>query len=335
MKRITINEVADEAGVSRQTVSRAINDKAEISPETRERVLTAVEKLGYRPNRLAQGMVTQRTRTVGLEVPNITNPVFAEIVRGAQDVAIENKYHLLLANSADDPVLALDALATLIAQGVDAVIGLLAAVLDKETLAFADTFRPLILINRHLEHPNISSVNIDIERGATLAVTHFIEQGHRAIGMLANSDAPPESIRRVRGYQAVLQQAGLPNPDGWIAHARPSLDGGYAAATELLTTHPDITAIFAYNDLMATGALRACHDLGRAVPNECAIIGFDDIPLASVVTPTLSTVSYDKHALGQQAMRRALAMIEDRTTPFPPLELPLRLVLRESSRPPG
>ncbi len=335
MKRVTINDVAEEAGVSRQTVSRAINDKEEISPETRERVLTAVEKLGYRPNRLAQGMVTQRTRTVGLEVADITNMVFAEMIRGAQDVAMENDYHLLLANSDNDADIALDSLATLITQGVDGVIAFLASSKDPQTLAFADSFRPLVLINHYLEHPNISSVGVNIEYGATLALNHLIGQGHRAIGMLANGNATLDNTRRVRGYRAALRNAGLPCHDEWLIQAPPTLQGGFAAATALLTAQPSLTALFVYNDVMALGALRACHELGWKVPDDCAIIGFDDIPLASMFIPTLTTVSYDQYELGRQAMLQVLTMLADPDVTPAPIELGIKLVLRESTRTPS
>lgn len=332
MRRITINDVAEAAGVSRQTVSRAINGKDEISARTRERVMAAVEKLGYRPSRLAQGMVTQRTRTVGLEVADITNPIFAEIVRGAQDVAMANEYHLFLANSGDDPEIARESLSALVTQGVDGIIAFAGNVPDEQVLAFADSFRPLILINRLLDHPNLSAVTIDVQRGATLAVQFLLARGHTAIGMLGNIVITVDNRRRVRGYQEAMAAAGRPAPADYLVTGRPTLRGGYEAMARLLTTRPEVTAIFAYNDLMAIGAHRACHDLGRRVPDDCAIIGFDDIPLAAMVTPALTTISYDHYHLGQEAMRQVLRMLAAPDQPIAPVPLPVTLIERETTR---
>lgn len=331
MQRVTIEDVAREAGVSRQTVSRAINAKGDISEETRERVLTVVQRLGYRPNRLAQSMITQRTYTIGMEVVDITNPVFAEIVKGAQDIAAERGYNIFLTNSNDDPAIAVQALTTLVTHGVDGLIAMFPNASDAEILAFADRYRPLVLINRTIEHPSISTVAVDIYRGAVMAVEHLLERGHTAIGMVDNLSRVYSNKRRLIAYQDTLRRHGVSfNPD-WIVNAPPTLEGGYQATIALLTAYPELTAIFGYNDLMSIGALRACQDVGRCVPQECAVVSFDDIALASLVTPSLSTIGYDKYALGQQAMLRLLDMIEMPQEEFSLLTMPLRLVAREST----
>lgn len=333
MRRVTIDDVAREAGVSRQTVSRAINEKGEISAETRERVLTAIQKLGYRPNRLAQSMITQRTYTLGVEVADITNSALAEMVRGAQDSAAQRGYNVFLTNSDDEPTIAIQALSNLVMHNVDGLIAMVSGATDEEIRAFAERYRPLVLINRVVEHPNIALISSDIYRGGSLAVEHLIQQGHSAIGMLANPFSPHLSARRVEAYQDTLRRYARPINPAWIVRAAPTLQGGYEATRQLLADHPEVTAIFGYNDLMSIGALRACRDLGRQVPQDCAVIGFDDIPLAALVTPSLSTVRYDKYALGQQAVLRLLDMIESPGTPFPPIELGVELVLRESTLP--
>ncbi len=331
MQRVTIEDVAREAGVSRQTVSRAINDKGDISEETRERVLTVVQRLGYRPNRVAQSMITQRTYTIGMEVVDITNPVFAEIVKGAQDLAAERGYNIFLTNSNDDPALAIQTLSTLVTHGVDGLIAMFPNASDAEISLFADRYRPIVLINRIVEHPNISTVTVDIYRGAVLAVEHLLKEGHTAIGMIDNISRIYSNKRRLSAYQDTLRRHGVDvNPD-WIVNASPTLMGGYEATLRLLTAHPTLTAIFGYNDLMSIGALRACRDLGLRVPQDCAIGSFDDIPLASIITPSLTTVWYDKYTLGQQAMLRLLDMIEMPDAVFPFLESPLKLIQREST----
>lgn len=331
MRRITIDDVAREAGVSRQTVSRAINDKADISDPTRERVLAVVQRLGYRPNRLAQSLITQRTFTIGVEVVDITNPVFAEMVRGIQDTAVAHGYNIFLTNSNDNPTLAIHSLATLVTHGVDGLIAMFPNAADEEVSAFASRYRPMVLVNRTVEHPNISTVRVDLYRGAVLAVEYLICQGHREIGMITNLPYLHSHKQRLTAFHDTLRTYGLDAPSGIVVHAAPTLTGGYEATRQLLTTCPQLTAIFAYNDLMAIGALRACRDMGRRVPHTCAVVGFDDIPLAAAVTPSLTTIRYDKYALGQQAMLRLLDMIKTPAHSFPVVELPLEVVHREST----
>jgi LacI family transcriptional regulator len=332
MRRVTIEDVARAAGVSRQTVSRAINQKGDISPETRERVLAVVQSLGFRPNRLAQGMVTQRTHTVGIEVADITNPFFAEMVRGAQDVAAKHGYHLFLTNSDDNPAVALQSLSNLVSHGVDGLITMFANGTDEEISAFADQYRPIVLINRTVEHPHIGLVTADIYQGAVQAVEYLVRQGHTAIAMLNHPSLLHGSSRRLQAYCDTLQRHGRTAHPDWIEEGEPTLQGGYEATQRLLTACPEVTAIFGYNDLMSLGALRACRDAGRAVPQECVVIGFDDIPLAAMMTPSLSTVHCDSYVLGQQAMLRLLDMMEAPGAVFSPIELACNLILRESTK---
>lgn len=331
MKRVTIIDVAKEAGVSRQTVSRAINNQGEIRAETRERVLKAVKRLGYRPNRVARGMVTQRMQTIGLVLGDIANPFFPEVARGVQDMALANDYHVFLYNTDNRSEIEMEGLNSLEAQAVDGIILFSHAATQKDLIVFANRYRPVVLINRMLKHPHVSSLMVDNFRGAQLAVQHLAAQGHTHIGMLTNTDLSSSKVRRVQGFCQALQALGLPRREEWIVNAPPTLEGGYHATHALLTRYPQITALFGYNDLLALGALRACHELGRQVPERCAIVGFDDIHLTSMVTPSLSTIRVDKYQIGQKAMQRLLMMIEDPKLRFPPIELGVELVIRESS----
>ena len=331
MKRVTIIDVAKEAGVSRQTVSRAVNNRGEIRAETRERVLEAVKRLGYRPNRVARGMVTQRMQTIGLVLGDIANPFFPEVARGVQDVALANDYHVFLYNTDNKPDIEMQGLDSLEAQTVDGIILFSHAASQKDLLVFANRYRPVVLINRMLTHAHVSSLMVDNFHGAQLAVQHLAAQGHTQIGMLTNSDLSSSKVRRVQGFRQALEARGLPLKDEWIVSTAPTLEGGYHATHARLTRYPQITALFGYNDLLALGALRACHELGRQVPKSCGIVGFDDIHLASMVTPSLSTIRVDKYKIGQQAMQRLLMMIEQPKSTFPPIELDVELVVRESS----
>jgi len=331
MKRITIEDVAAAAGVSRQTVSRAMNDKGEISPETKERVLKAIQDLGYQPNRLAQGMVTQRTKTVGLVMPDITNLFFPEVSRGVQDASRLHDYNVLLCNTDDRPEEEIRVLHSLAAQRVDGIF-MIGSVADDPTLTrFADSYSPIVMLNRFFAHPNVSLIIVDNERGAFLAVEHLIAQGHRTIGMLAASIFSRSLVRRVRGYEEALKHYGIAVDRRLIVGETPILQGGYNAMQELMRAHPEVTAVFTYNDLMGLGAMRAVRDLGKRVPEDIALIGFDNIGMASMATPSLSSIHVDKYAIGQKAMNRILDMLDRPDDSFATIEVGVELIQREST----
>jgi LacI family transcriptional regulator len=331
--QITIEDVAREAGVSRQTVSRAINNKTEISPDTLNRVLAAVKKLDYRPSRMAQGLVTQRTYTVGLVVGDIANPFFPEVARGVLDAAQAKNYNVFLCNSDGNVQQELRLLQSLAAHAVDGIILYPSYDSDNNLKTFVKSYQPVVVVNHAFEHPGVSMVMVDHRRGARLTVDYLVSKGHTAIGMLTGVQNPSlDRVRRIQGFCEGLAAHGLPIVNQWIVPSRsPTLESGYEAARWLLTQHPQVTAIFAYNDLLALGAIRACKELGRNVPTECAIVGFDDIQWAAAATPSLTTVRINKYELGQQAMTRLLAMLTEPDQVFPTIYLDVELVIRESA----
>jgi LacI family transcriptional regulator len=332
-RRITIEDVALAAGVSRQTVSRAMNSKGEISPDTLQRVMHAVEVLGYRPSGVARGLATRHTRTIGLVVPDITNPFFPEVARGVQDIARSQDYSVFLCNTDESPQEELQALNSLAAQPVDGIILCGSRINEDDLGAFADRYRPLVMLNRSLQRPGVSSILVDNHQGAKLVVNYLADHGHTAIGMLAGPVTSPSSTQRVEGFCQAMAARNLPTFEDSILFGPPTIEGGHEAARLLLTRHPQVTALFAYNDLSALGAIQACRDLGRLVPAECAIIGFDDVRLAAMVSPALTSVRVDKYYLGQQAMIRLLAMFDEPEAVFPPVQVDVQLVVRESALP--
>ena len=329
--RVTIRDVASHAGVSHQTVSRVINHSEQVRSETQERVKEAIKELNYRPSRLAQSMVTQKTRTIGLVVADITNPFFFEVARGVQDAALVQGYNVFVCNTDDNPQGEQDVLTLLASQEVDGVILSTASSSDEELLAFAENYKPLVVINRDIDHPKASLVNVDICKGAKLAVEHLIDRGHTHIAMLSHEGHLPDKVRRVLGYRETLEAHGITPNDEWLLLAPPNLTGGYDATQLLLKGHPEITAIFTYNDLMAIGALRGCHDMGLRVPQDCAIMGFDDIKFSAMTQPSLSSISFDKYVVGQTAMKRLLEMFEEPDVIYESIRLDVELVIREST----
>jgi LacI family transcriptional regulator len=328
---VTLRDVAQKAGVSIKTVSRVVNDQGEISDDTRQRVQAVIDELGYRPNLIARGLVTQRSSAVGLIFPDITNPFFPEAIRGVQDVARARGYNTLLCNSDENKQEEIRTLHSLAAQGVDGIIIFPCFHTADNLTVFAENYQPIVSVNKRYDHPHISMVLTDIYGGAKQAVEYLFGRGHRHIAMLAGLEVSPTRGRRVQGFLDTMATYNLPVSEEAILAALPTLESGYDAAKRLLRQNPQATAIFAYNDLLALGAIKACKELGRRVPDDCAVIGFDDIQLASLVDPALTTIRLDKYEIGWQAMNRLLEMLDNPDTRFAPIELGTELIVRESA----
>ncbi len=333
-QKITIRDVAREAGVSYQTVSRVINNKSELSPITKEHVQAVIRRMGYRPNRTARSLTTRRTLTVGFVVPTIANPFFAELTRGVQDAGRARGYHTFLCNTDWDPAEELELLHTLAAQPVDGIILTSSRLEDDALYAFADEFQPLVLGGRlPVEYPGIGRVETENEEGMLMAVAYLQGKGHTAIGYLAGPETAPTMSNALRenGYRKAMAACGLPNGDHWVRRATLNAEGGYLAAIELLAAQPELTALMAHNDLMAIGAIQACQEMGRRVPEECAIVGFNDIDLAAMANPPLTTIRLDRHRFGFEMMNLLLEMIDNPGQQFPVRTIPMDgLIMRKS-----
>ncbi len=305
-------DVAREAGVSLMTVSRVVNNKGEISEDTRQRIQAVIDRLGYRPSAIARSLATNRTATIGLVVLDNTNPFFSEIARGVEQIAYETGYKVFLCNTDENPEREEAALRTLEEKRVDGIVLCGSRLEDHSLYAALRGHAAAVLVNRTLQHSTFGTAMVDDEHGTRLAIEHLLHTGHRAIGFLAG---PPRSYSgRQRGltYRQTLQAAEIaPRPE-WERICPPTVQGGYEAATDLLNAQPELTALFCYNDLVAVGALQACADLHRTVPDDLAVVGFDDIPLAAMVTPALTTCRVPTYELGQAVMRLLLAHIEGR-----------------------
>lgn len=332
MHPATMRDVARIAQVSVRTVSRVVNNQGEITEATRQRVLTAIAELGFRPSKVARALVSQRSDTIGLIVSDIANPYFSEVARAMQGAARNAGYDVFFCNSNGSWEDELQALNSLADHGVDGIVLSPSSGLTTERIKpFADRYHPIVTIVYPLAHPHISSVLMATRAGARQAVDYLIGKGHTAIGMLAGPAPTPLLHYRVRGYRDALIAHGLPFRPEWIVSGAPTFERGRAAASELLNTCPQITAIFGYNDLLALGTLRACRELGRRVPEDCAIMGFDDISLADWVNPALTTVRVDKQVVGQQAITRLQEMLAAPDATFPPVFVPTTLIVRESA----
>jgi LacI family transcriptional regulator len=330
-ERATMADVAREAGVSSMTVSRVINDKGEVSEVTRERVLGVIERLGYRPSGIARSLATQRTGTLGLVVPDVANPFFADVARGVEHGAYSEGYNVFLCNTEEDPERELAVLKSLEEKWVDGLV-LCSSRLDEGELRAVVTRHPtVVLVNRRLEGDSVRSVLVDDETGGRLATQLLIEAGHQRIGFLSGPPVSHSGRQRARGYEAALNDAGVNSDPAWVRHCPPMVVGGQEAARKLLTTHPEISALFCYNDLVAVGALQACADLGRRVPDDLAVVGYDDIPLAALVTPALTTCRVSRYELGSQTVALLLGQINGCPDGCDEIVLAPELVVRASA----
>jgi LacI family transcriptional regulator len=329
--RVTISDVAREAGVSQMTVSRVINGKGEVSASTRRHVLDVIERLGYRPSSIARGLVTQRTGTLGLVVPDIANPFFSEVARGAQDRASAASYSILLCNTDESPQQELTVLKALEDKRVDGV-AVCSSRLPDESLGAALEHHPAaVLVNRRLEAACVGVAVLADAEGAQSATAHLLRSGHRAVGLLAGPSNSYSGQQRSRGCRAAMAAAGLPHNPAWVRPCSSQLEGGKEAALDLLADQPAVTALFCYNDLVAIGALLACAELGRQVPDDVAVVGFDDIPIAALVTPALTTCRVPRHELGERAMQLLLDRINGCTEECDEIVLETELIVRASA----
>lgn len=309
-RSVTLHDIAKEAGVSFNTVSRALNDKPDINEKTRQHVLAAAERLDYRPNRLAKGLRQRRTATIGVVVADLANPFFAEVVAGIERVAAAGGYSIILANAEEDGEREQAAVRTLVERQVDGV--LIAPTQHQHGALDYLSARgvPYCLLARYFEGRRECAVTNDDQAGAFMAVAHLLARGHRRI-LFVNGPRRISSARlRLAGYRQAHAEAGVPVDEDLIREADASLEGGFAAVASALWDKIGFTAVFCFSDFLSFGALKALREAGLSVPGEVSVMGYDDIELAAAFNPALSTVRIAKIRLGQIAGEKLIAMIE-------------------------
>jgi len=311
---VTIRDVARAAGVHPGTVSRALDDekRALVNAETAARVLEAAQSLGYRPNRIARGLKTNRSYTIGVLIPDITNPLFPPILRGIEDRLGAAGYTALVVNTDNDPSRERIHLEAMRARQVDGFISATAR-LDRELLdeIGAGTV-PLVLVNRSLEDRSVSSVTVNDRQGIGLAVDHVVGLGHTRIAHVAGPQNLSTGHRRYLGFVAAMQAAGLEVIEGLVRYCRYfTEEEGARACAELLDGGEGPTAIVAANDLVALGCYDALEVRGLSCPRDISIIGFNDMPFVDRLQPPLSSVRVPQREIGTVAADLLLQSLED------------------------
>jgi LacI family transcriptional regulator len=333
----SLTEIANVAGVSVATVSRVLSGSSHpVSEQTRERVNRAAEVLGFHPNMLARALVTNRSNTMAVIVHDISDPYFAEIVRGLEDSAHEHRYQLFISSSDRDPDRELAYVRAFLSHRVDAIVFAGGGFHDATYRAALDALlRPFEANNAVVrlspsddERPFLAPDN---EGGAAQMTRHLLELGHRVIGFVDGPPGFPPSAERAAGYAAALVDAGIEVQPDLIESGHFTEEGGAAAAAALLARRPDITALFTANDLRAVGALRELQRRHVDVPGQVSVAGFDDVRMASHLHPSLTTVRVPMYEMGQQAFFVAMKLLTGERPEARRLDVTLQL--RESTGP--
>lgn len=321
----TIREVARHAGVSVATVSRALNGSGQVRAPTRERVLRAARQLRYVPNGSARSLTTSETRTLGVLLPDLYGEFFSELLRGIDQTARQSRYHTLVSSSHND-VGELEAALRAMSGRVDGLVVMTPALEADLLEANLPAALPVVLVNCPVEGSAFSTIATDNHGGAFAMVEHLRAQGHERVALLRGPEGNHDALERLRGYRDALRGAEPIEEAGDFTER-----SGYEAAQRLLARAPRPTAVFAANDSMAIGALRALREAGLRVPGDVAVAGFDDIPVARYVSPPLSSVHVAINEMGRRAIELLLASIAEPDREPEAIVLPTRLVLRESS----
>jgi DNA-binding LacI/PurR family transcriptional regulator len=329
-ERITIADVAEKADVSAMTVSRVLNNKGEISEATRQHVLTVMHELGYRPNRVARSLATAKTLKIGVIVPSISSAYFGAVLEGAERLFWDRGYHMMLCNTGEDTQREQTILDLFEEDRADGVLVLSSHLSGEELSDYLRKQRAAVVINSEVQNGVACHVRTDEMRSMSVAVGHLVKNGRRCLAYVGGDWMTYAGRQRHDSFIAAMQAAGLPADSNYMMNC--NRRSGYIIARQLLQEHPEIDGLICFNDEIAAGALRACFDLGRRVPNEVAVIGYDDIFLAELLNPSLTTLrlSLTKREVGALAGQMLLERIEGSST-RDEVVLEHELVVRESA----
>jgi LacI family transcriptional regulator len=328
----TIRDVAKRARVAPTTVSRVINHSGYVSDATRARVEAAIDDLGYVPNRLARSLRLKRTNTLGLVVTDITNPFWPAVARGVEDTAHSAGFNVILCNTDESEAKQEQYLDVLVQERVDGILLVPACA----SAALGEWIRgqaiPVVLLDRRVDCARADTVRGDSERGAYELVRHLISLGHERIAVLSGRRDVSTAADRVAGYRRALAEAGLEARAEWVQWGQFTQASGYEATERLLDTSPRPSALFAANNFLAVGALRALRNAGLQVPDDMSVVSFDDLTSALVIEPFLTVAHQPAYEMGQRAAELLLNRLSgDGPNGYQEIVLPIKLTIRRSS----
>lgn len=329
----TISDVARAAGVSTATVSRVLNGNTEVDPAMAASVRLAVKALAYRPSRIARSLRTRRSAVLALIISDIRNPFFTDMVRGVEDVAYANDYSLMLCNSDENLVKELDYLQLAMAENMAGVILAPASQSKTDITDLITHGMPVVTVDRRLNSTSVDRVLVDNAVGAEMAVNHLVQAGYRRIGYISGPTSISTGTERLAGYRAGVRNHHLPAAKGLIRHGDFHEESGKTAMQQLLGLDERLDAVFVGNNLMTLGALDAISESGLTVPDDIAVVGFDDMAWAPLLRPSLTTVAQPTYDLGAETARMLLGRVKGYSGAARELMLEPTLRVRSSSAP--
>jgi len=327
---VTIYDVAREAGVSMATVSRVVNNNPNVKPQTRKKVFEAIERLGYRPNAVARGLASKKTTTVGVVIPDISDSIVAEVARGIEDIANMYHYNIILSNADKKKDKEIRIINTLLEKQVDGLLFMGGVITDEHLDAFR-TSVPVVLCGTTDEGKLIPSVTIDHEQAAYDAVKLLIDQGHKKIAMISVTlKDPATGYARYQGCKRAMEDAGLTLDEQDVRIGNYRYESGMEAMSYFLELPERPTAVFAATDEMAIGAIHTIQDHGLRVPEDISVISIDNIRMASMVRPQLTTVAQPMYDIGAVSMRLLTKLMNKEQIDQTQILLPHDVIKRNS-----
>ncbi len=334
-QKITIKDIARIAGVSHTTVSRALNDRSRIRDETKEKIVSIAKELNYRPNFMARGLVMKRTKTLGLVITTIANPFYTELAQGIEATAHRLGYNIILCSTHSDLKTENLDIDMLRSKGVDGILFTSAHMDDPNIVQLAKEGFPIVLVNRRTYNPtvkeNVDYVGIDNVNGGFLAVEHLVRLGHRRIGIIGGSSESSVGFERLQGGKKALSAYGLEGGDDYFLEGDFLKESGYRGGMKFIKMAEPPTSVFATNDYMALGVYQAVCEGGLKVPEDIAIVGFNDIEFTAMRGIELTTIGQKKYEMGALSVETLVDKIEGKKT-GPPEEIILKpeLIIRKT-----
>ena len=325
----TIKDVSKLAGVSVATVSRYLNKNGYVSKEAAATISEVIDKLNYRPNNIARSLAGMKTATIGLMVPDILNPFFPELARSIEDAANEYGYTVMLCNTDNDSLKEQKYIDTLLQKQVDGIIISSYTIEPEHLNGLQKQSIPVVLMDNVFSSDSVVSLTVENRRGGELAVEHLLTQGCSKIAHICGPLTITSSRERTAGFEEASRRTDWFTPS-LIGYSDFTVNGGYSTMKELLALHPNLDGVFASNDLMAAGALKALHEAGKRVPRDVKVIGFDGIGL-EMMTPELSTIAQPIYELGKTAMDSLVGLIRKEPDIVTDRVFPVSLIAKQST----
>ncbi len=329
---VTITQVAQKAGVSKATVSRVLNDSKPVSPETRIRVLEAIEDLDFKPNPTARSLVYKKSKTIGVVVTDIDNLFVSVLVKGIEDVAYSKGYNLIISNSLGSAEKEVELLVMLNDKLVDGIIFLTSRLHKEHKAFFRKSSIPISLVNVSYNGRNLINIRIDHRKAAYDMTAYFLKKSYTRVGMIqASLEDHFTGKERFLGYRQALERFGVPYDENLVKTGSLTAADGYRIGREIVNEDLQLEALFVACDLMAFGAMKAFLDQGLKIPGDIEVAGFDDVPMSSYYHPALTTVRQPIIEMGSKAAGMLIRLIEGKALERWEVVLPHEVVLREST----